>query len=75
MTMEQDRQAVLLDAAADIADHAVAAWDEGAVGGLKLVMDQRLLASDAHADQTIGAVGLTVGCSVSMTSSTSRSSC
>ncbi len=51
---------MLLDAAPDIAYHAVG-HRRVAVGGLKLVMDQRFIASDAHADQAIGAVGFDRG--------------
>ena len=31
------------------------------IGGLKLVMDQRLLSVDAHADEAVGAVGFDGG--------------
>ena len=55
-----DRQAVLLNAASDIANHA-AIHGRATIGSLKLVMDQCLFAADAHADEAIGAMGFNGG--------------
>ena len=48
------------NSAPDIAGHALRhGWV--AVGGLKLVMNQRLLAADAHADEAVSTVGFDGG--------------
>ena len=55
-----DWHSVLLDAAADVASHAVG-HRRVAVSGLKFVMDQRFLAADLHVDEAIGAMGFDSG--------------
>ena len=54
------RQTVAFDQAADVAGHAAGHGGIGAIGGLKLVVDQHLLAADAHAEEAVRAadVGL-----------------
>ena len=51
---------MLLNGTPDITGHALR-HGRTTIGGLKLVMDQSLLAADAHAEEAVGAVGFDGG--------------